>query len=193
MTYGYDINEDNTIILHPINSEIVKRIFHLRKEGTPHEEIYSILKKEFTNKVNTYNRKNGGHLRKYKDTEKYFDEDMYETITEDLSDILEDASKNDYNSQDNQEKGYPAHIPNAKKISVITNDTGRIRYHGERRYTFDLNFEEDARLQNDFLKMGHTPFRFENGDKFIKGTNLILLEVPKLEIIPKDIYEQIVL
>lgn len=198
ITYGYDINSENIIVPHPVNSKIVRRIFELRQKGRLHAEIFIFLKKEFSDIVNTYNQENGNNFRKSKNTEMYSDKNMdIPDIDEDFVEDEEDDSWKRKNREvggkrrENRKLWFPAYIPDDSKISEIVNLTWRIRYNGERNYQFGLGFEEDARMQNDFQKSSIHPFRFESWDKFIKWKNSIIFETPKLQIVPKDIYSEV--
>lgn len=188
ITYWYDLSEDNIIIPHKINSEIVKRIFDLRIERTPHEEIYTILKKEFEARVKNYNKNYEGELcSKIIEDDENMDTFMIEEVEDGIDHSVEKVNKR----KDEKIIGFPAYIPTAKKISEIVTDVARIKYHGKRKYQFELNFKEDARIQNEFIKGIITPFKFENGDSFIKGKNSIIFDTPKLQIISKEKYEQV--
>lgn len=196
ITYWYDINDNNIIIPHPINSKIVQRIFDLRWERMPHEEIHTIIKDEFTSKVRAYNKNYDGRLCG-EITDEYSDEYMDNSLIG--AEITSPEEEADYSFTKMNKKreedmtGFRAYIPNAKKISEIVTDVWRIKYNGKRRYEFTLNFNEDARMQNEFIKSSITPFVFDTGDRFIKGENAITFNTPKLQIVSTEKYEPVVL
>lgn len=58
--YEYLFSKKSTVLLHPVNSEIVRRIFELAKDGMLHASIYTKLSQEFQGKVDKFNN-NSNH------------------------------------------------------------------------------------------------------------------------------------
>lgn len=183
-TYGY-YTKDGDIHIHPVNSLIVKRIFDLKKEEKGNETIASIIQQEFKANVDKYNRTlNPQELS----IENQSNENESGEDAEDLSQLEEDEVLTDKKTKKPQQ--VKATIPNSKQVSDILSGRGSVQYDGRRRCKFELKFEEDIKLYNGFLSSKMFRFRFEKGDRFQKGKNILFLEVPELRIVSPELFKE---